>query len=112
MALNILELADTLASGNEKIIEEDNILLLNVRLCFLTLNQDLKRKAYRLLMSDHEQVRRIWKTLMVHDSKMEEYWPYWIHHAGKWLSSFYRFGLPLDITHKELFEDLIGFPHK
>jgi len=105
MSLNILELADTVTSGNEGIIAQENIRL-DVPLCCMKRNKDVQRKAYRLLISNPEQVRGIWRNLGVSDSKMETLWPSWISHANKWLSSTYHYEFYYDIIHKDLFKDL------
>jgi hypothetical protein len=106
MSLNILELAETIASGKAEIISQEGGLSLYIPLCFLQEDEDIERKAYRLLLSDPEQVRDIWRNLGVTDSKMEELWPHWIRHVGQWLFNVSRRGFRDTIVHTDLFQDL------
>ncbi|HEU0011417.1 MAG TPA: toll/interleukin-1 receptor domain-containing protein [Verrucomicrobiae bacterium] len=105
LALNIQELADVLAGGREEILGHKQ-LELDVPLMNHGLPQDIRQKAYRLLLRSPEEVRAIWRKAGVNDAKIVTYWPSWIKHCAEWLSGIYRIGYHGRIAHEKLFEDL------
>lgn len=105
MGLHMLELAGTVASGKEEVILQERFSL-DVPICFLEESWDVKRKSYRLLLNDVEQVKSIWRNLKIDDSKIEELWPHWIRHTRQWLRSTRNFGSSGKIVYEGLFKDL------
>ena len=107
MGLNILELAETIALDKSEIVSEQGGLSLDIPLCFLQEDENITLKGYRLLLRDPQQLRGIWRSLNVDDSKMEELWPHWIRHSKQWLinSSKWPF-IDNIIAHANLFQDL------
>ncbi len=103
MALNILELADTISVGRKEIVTGDNIRL-EVPVRFPVMGREITKRAYRLLLHDKEQVRSIWKSLNVTDAAMKELWPKWIRQAIIALRQE-SFG-NIYIAHTQLFDDL------
>lgn len=104
MALSILELAETIASGNEKILEQDQ-LHLDVPVRFPALGREITRKAYRLLCHDPEQVKAIWKKLGVRDDQIKKHWQRWIEHTASWVRRDYPFA-DISFPNKDLPSDL------
>jgi len=76
-------------------------------LCFLAENRDVKRKAYRLLIQNSDEVKSIWKDQGINDDKIAEIWPSWIRHAGQWLLNIYGPTLRSDMPHEQLLVDLV-----
>lgn len=93
MALSINEYADLVASGSvESIISNKDKFFLDIPLCFLSLDDDVARKAYRLLTNEPQQARDIWKSLNVEDSQFVQYWPNWLERCKSWLYQVYSYG--------------------
>ncbi len=105
MVLNILEFADTLSTGKEKVLLEQEIRL-DIPLCFLKEGTDTKRRAYRLILNEPKDVKFIWKGVGVKDESVIKYWPHWINHLKYWLSRMRDFGLRGEVTHENLLQDL------
>ena len=105
MGLNILELAETIAAGKEEILVQDRVSL-EAPICFHTMSWDVRRKAYRLLLNDVDQVKGIWRNLGIEDSKIEEYWGHWTRHTLQWLHSTHAIGFRDKIINERLFEDM------
>jgi hypothetical protein len=105
MALHILEFADTIAAGKESVLQGEKIRL-DIPLCFLSVDDDVVRKGYRLLLNDPEQVRKIWIDLSVSESKICELWPIWIKHAKNWFSGTGMFMRRVSMPHQELLKDI------
>jgi len=105
MALNILELAEDISAGKEEVLIQERVSL-EVPLCFHDESWDVRRKAYRLLLNDIEQLKGIWRNLGIEDSKIEEFWVHWIRHTSQWLRSTHSFGFRGKIINEKLFEDI------
>ncbi|MCM2286414.1 MAG: toll/interleukin-1 receptor domain-containing protein [Desulfobacula sp.] len=106
LVLNIIELVDTIAAGNESMLQENEIRL-DVPLSFLHEDYEILRRAYRLLLVDPVQIRDIWVAKNIPENKIKELWPRWVYHITYWLSrssSFFRFRTT--IIHENLFNDL------
>lgn len=102
MALSILELADTIATGKAEMLKQE--IHLFVPVSFLHDSNEIPRKAYRLLLrSDPIQ---IWKSMNVSDNDIAEAWPLWIQHTGRWLSNVYKLHFRAAIVHENLMKDV------
>jgi hypothetical protein len=107
MALNVLEFVDTIHSGQEKTIEEENENVWpNVPPCFIALDREIQRKAYRLLLNDTKQLKDIWHSLKISDQKVKDLWPKWIKIVARWHRSTNRMGFRQEIIHQDLMDDL------
>lgn len=107
MALNIVEYVDTIHSGQERILkEENNNVWPNVPTNFLSLDREIQRKAYRLLLNDKTQIKDIWQSLKISDQKIKEQWPSWIKLVTRWHTSTYHMGFLQKIIHRDLINDL------
>lgn len=102
MSLNILEFVDDLSQGKEQVISGDQEIMLDVPLCFLTESREIKRRAYKLLINDREEVKSIWTNADVNDSTIKEFWPHWLRHTKYSLNRMRQFGLGTSIEHKDL----------
>lgn len=105
LVLNIIELVDTIAAGNEGMLQSDEISL-DVPLSFLNEDYDILRRAYSLLLIDPDQVRDIWISKNIQENKIKELWPRWIYHMKYWIGRAYNFGFRTTIIHENLFNDL------
>jgi hypothetical protein len=105
LVLNIIEFVDTIASGNETILQNDEVRL-DVPLSFLSEDFDILTRAYRLLLVDPAQIKDIWTSKQIHEKKLKELWPRWVYHMGYWLSRTSDFGFRTSIIHENLFSDL------
>jgi hypothetical protein len=105
LALNIIELVDTISAGKESMLQNDEIRL-DIPLCFLHENDDILRRAYRLLLVDPEQIKDIWNSKNIKEEKIKELWPRWVYHMKYWLSRTSDFGFRTDVIHENLFSDL------
>lgn len=106
LALNVNEYVRTLAL-NEDIITGDK-LSLDIPLSFLVSNDDVLRKAYRLLLNDREQVHYIWDSMGIERTKVAQYWESWIKMCTSWLSEVYRYGFHRQIIHRKLIEEVFS----
>ena len=102
MGLNVLEFVEDLSQGKEQMISSDQEIGLDVPLCFLTESREVKRRAYKLLINDREEVKSIWTNANVKDSTVKEFWPHWMKHTKYWLNRMHQFGLGTSIEHKNL----------
>lgn len=107
IALNILEFCFTISSpeGVEAIKKIDGISP-DIPPLFHESDRHIKRRAYRLLINEPEQIREIWLGLNLKENDIELLWADWINLVGQWLRSSNRFGLREDIIHKDLFIDI------
>lgn len=88
MALNILEYVSLLAANLEQILEP-NSFHLHVPLCFAVFDDEITRRAYRLLLNNPDQVRAIWTSRNVEESKLLENWDTWMSACASWTGSVY-----------------------
>ncbi len=105
MALNVLEFIDTIAEGKEKILEEKEIYL-DVPLCFLEEDDEVARRAYRLLINDPNAIKSFWRNLKVEDTVVKKYWPLWINHLKYWIGKTRPFAFGRHVVHENLIIDL------
>ena len=105
MTLNIIELVECIASGNEEWVTQDGTRL-EVPLNFLMMQDTVKVRGYHLMLNNLDQVRNIWRSRNVSDGKMKEHWKNWLMLVGKWLKKADFLGSPHTMPQKELFNDL------
>jgi len=105
MALNILELVETVASGDDDIILKTDISL-DVPIFFTIASDEVKRKAYKRLLINREDVRSIWTNQEVSESKLKELWPHWTRHARHWVHAVYPYNSHRNIIYEDFFNDL------
>ncbi|HUN55644.1 MAG TPA: toll/interleukin-1 receptor domain-containing protein [Smithella sp.] len=104
IALNVIEFIDTIAEGQEDLLNQEGIML-QVPLCFLQENDEITKRAYRLFLEEPEQIKGIWLSKNVPENKVKALWPKWIHHLKYWLSRANTFG-SYSVVHENLFEDI------
>lgn len=105
LSLNILELANIVANGREKNLTTER-LRLAIPLTNHSLPEEIRLRAYRLLLRSPQNVRAIWRNLGVTDKKMAANWPAWRQQCSGWISEIYPQGLRGRLAHSALFEDL------
>lgn len=105
LVLNIIEFVGTIEAGNESILQSDEVRL-DVPLSFMQEDFEILRRAYRLLLVDPAQIREIWTTKNIPESKIKELWPRWVYHLKYWLSRASDFGFRTTIIHENLCNDL------
>jgi hypothetical protein len=105
LVLNIIEFVGTIEAGNESILQSDEVRL-DVPLSFMQEDFEILRRAYRLLLVDPVQIREIWTTKNIPESKIKELWPRWVYHLKYWLSRASDFGFRTTIIHENLCNDL------
>jgi hypothetical protein len=105
LALNVMELVEVVASGNESLIDDQG-LQLEIPACFLAMDDQTKRKGYRLILSNPDAVKGIWRDRGIDDSVIDRLWSKWIGHVAKWLNKVYDYRFFGKITHKNLVADL------
>lgn len=105
MALNILEFADTIAAGKQELLLQKEISLY-IPLSFLKEDREIKRRAYRLLLNEPNDVKLIWQGVQVEDESIIKFWPHWTKHLKYWLSRMRNFGLRGEVAHENLPQDL------
>ena len=99
MALDIHELASTIASGRQDMFK-------NVPLNFISEGQDINQRAISLLLRNPEALMELWTSLNVTREQMEDSWGDWIRASKNWLRSVYKFSLDTRVYHQNLFEIL------
>lgn len=104
LVLNIIEFVDTIAAGKEDLLQQKEVRL-DVPLCFLNEDDEIIRRAYRLLLVDPDQIRDIWKSKSIPENKVKELWPRWVYHMKYWLSRA-DYGFNTAIIHENLFNDI------
>ena len=102
MALNIHELADTIASGNNSGLEKRD-LLLNVPLSFVFEDSTITRQAISLLLRNREVITELWSCLNVTQEQMENSWAGWMTQCNKWVANVGRGVGFTSIPHKDFF---------
>jgi hypothetical protein len=110
IALNVIELADSLADNQETMLKEaqskQGRIMLDIPLEFLREDQHILRKAFRLFLTEPENVKTIWQSKNISYAKMKELWPIWVYHLKLWLSSEGYFMSHFKIIHDKLFDEL------
>ena len=107
MALNVFEYIDTIATGDLKALSEGNITL-DIPLCFESMNDDIKRRGYRLLTANPEAITRLWRDRGIEDKIVKQYWASWINVCRSWLGNVYSFRLTGKVTHNKLLDEILS----
>lgn len=103
LALNIHELADTIASGQHTRLDNRD-LLLNVPLSFVFEDSAITRQAISLLLRNREVITELWSCLNVTQEQMENSWADWMTQCNKWVANVGR-GIGFhSIPHKDFFK--------
>jgi hypothetical protein len=106
MALSIQELAVLLAAGKAEALENREMRF-DVPVMWMRMPQEVQQKAYRILLSSHEQVRHIWRSLGLNDKTVAAAWPRWMDHTLGWIANVDRLGRAHGKpVYSVLFEDL------
>ena len=105
LVLNIIEFVDTVAAGDQNILQDDSVHL-DIPLSFMHEDFDTLRRAYSLILADPDQLRQIWTTKNISEDTIRGLWPRWVYHLKYWLSRASDFGFRTEIVHENLFDDL------
>lgn len=92
MALNVVEYVDWLKAGDPASPERQAVHL-EIPLCFHAMDDDTKRRAYRLLTEDFEPVTEIWTSRGVSDNLVREHVAMWDTLCRSWYAQMYAFGV-------------------
>ncbi len=108
MLLNIIEYAELRNTTEEKNIKLMTVgnSSLDIPLGFLFVNEDIKRKAYRLLIQDPNKVELIWVNQQISKSDMKSCWNSWISLCKAWLNRVSAFGYDGSIPQENIFDDI------
>lgn len=104
MSLSVLELSDMLSNGKRGELETN--LNPDIPPVFLLCNRQIQRKGYRLMISDPDQVRDIWRALNVTDDDMQEAWPFWMQQTRNWHVQMRVYDHDVQLPHEELFSEI------
>lgn len=105
MALNVNEYSYVLIKNQVEHLEKGG-LSLDIPLCFLSAGDEIKRRAYRLLLQDPEQVKAIWESLNISNAKLVKHWNAWLKLCSHWQSQVYPYAFSERIIHSRLLNDL------
>lgn len=105
LTLNVIELAETIASGDQAVIDDPGMTL-EIPVCFLAMDEETKRKGYRLILANPDTVRSIWRDRGIGDEVIERLWPKWVGHAARWLDRVYNYRFLGRVAHRNLMADL------
>jgi hypothetical protein len=106
MALSIQELALLLADGHGKELDNPD-LRFGVPVMWMRMSRELQQKAYRKLLFDEPQLRKIWRSVGVRDKAIADSWPKWMDHTCGWMAHVDQFGMGYGKpVYSVLFEDL------
>lgn len=105
LALNINEYAYVLKEGQENLLEKEKMRL-DVPLTFLKTSEEVKRRAYNLLLQNQDQIKHLWLSLEVTDEKFASHWDKWIALCSNWLTSSGDYWLSRRLVHSNLPKDL------
>ena len=104
MALNIHELADTIASGHQGSLSSDSNPFFGIPLTFVSEGREINQRALSLLLRKPESISMLWGVLDVTREQMEHYWKDWIRLSEIWLSRVYMGTFRSEVPHQHLFE--------
>jgi hypothetical protein len=103
--LNILELTTLASSGKSQLLDNRN-LRLDVPLCGFVVSRDVAARAYRMLVHDKAELKKLWTDYNVSTESLKILWPKWIGHCSAWLFNVYqRRGLDPSLYHGDLFQE-------
>jgi hypothetical protein len=107
IVLNIIEFVDALAEGKDQmLISKEREIALDIPLCFLFESDAVLRRAYALVINDPSQIKYIWQSRDVPETKAKELWPSWAYHVKHWLSKSSNFFYRSTLIHQNLFDDI------
>lgn len=103
MALNVNEYCYFLKESEDKLknLKREDRWALDVPLYFLKLDDDIGRRAYRLLTEDINQVMDIGNSLGISNEKFVQFWDKWVSLCKSWLVDEFRF-LDQPLAHEKL----------
>jgi hypothetical protein len=104
MSLNIIELVDCIADNQTQILEQEHIRF-DVPLRTPVMPREIVRRAYRLMITNPDQVRDLWRSKNVHENNVRGIWSKWIEHIKRALQREYMFP-DLFMVQERLFDDL------
>lgn len=102
--LNLNEYVYVLKTKQEQHLE-DGKWRLDIPLSFLRTSEDVKRRAYRLVLQNKAEIKNIWRSWVVTDEKFVSHWDKWVELCSNW-SSRSDYGLRLRVIHSTLPQDL------
>jgi len=105
LVLNIQEYSQALKNNQENSFTIDRFRL-DTPLFFESTSNDVKRRAYNLLLQNGDQIKSIWSSLGIEEYKFVKYWDAWIALCFDWLNSGGRFYSAREMLHKNLVRDL------
>lgn len=105
LVLNINEYAYVLKENQESLLEKDKMHL-DIPLSFLRVSDEVKRRAYRLVLQDQIQIMNIWKSLGISDERFSMYWVKWVMLCNSWLRDGGRYWSSSPVVHANLPSDL------
>jgi hypothetical protein len=79
---------------------------LNIPLSFLRVSDEVKRRAYRLILQDQIQIKNIWQSLGITDERFSLHWDKWVKLCNSWLSSGGRYWRFSPMVHANLPKDM------
>ena len=108
MSLNVLEYVSLIAAKQEQFFKPGEFQL-HVPICFAAIDQEITRLTYRLLLNNPDQVRSIWKSRNVEESKMLENWDKWMQMCSFWTQQVYgwEWRVHWSIPHRNLLKEII-----
>ena len=95
MALDIHELASTIASGRQGMFKD-------VPLGFISEGHDINQRAISQLLRNPEALKKLWSSLDVTREQMENSQGDWIRVSEGWLREVYKFSVETRIYHENL----------
>jgi hypothetical protein len=105
MMLNLFEYVDQLSKSVTELASPQNIRL-EIPLCYESESDEVRRRAYSMLLTDPEALRDIWRARDISDAVVKSNWESWLEVCGRFISSVYPFAHRYQITHKDLISDL------
>ena len=89
MALNIHELATTIAPGQQNTLNRNSNPHFHIPLIFLCESGDINQRAIALLLRNPESLMELWTSLNVTRQQIEYSWGDWIRLSELWLQAVY-----------------------
>jgi hypothetical protein len=105
-AVNIRELADRIAGGEETFPSNEQGFPISVPLFCVSVDESIGERAYRILLRNPESTSAIWLKRNVSSVRMAAVWPLWIRQAQIWMRSACRHPMRSRIYHRNLLVDL------
>jgi len=106
MMLNLFEYIEALMTLDGATMNGQDIKL-EIPLCYEVESDDVKRRAYSILLSDPNALRAIWRDRSVSDDQVKSSWDSWLRACERFISRVYPYSFGCSITHKGLISELI-----